>query len=74
VLIARIYEVFPLLCSKYGGHMRLIASITAGTQIRRFLDHIRADPMRDTTLEENTPMHILRSLGPRMKRRASHID
>ena len=30
VLIARIYDVFPLLCPKYGGHMRLIAFITEG--------------------------------------------
>ena len=28
VLIARIYEVFPLLCQMCGGQMRLIASIT----------------------------------------------
>jgi hypothetical protein len=34
VLIARIYEVFPLLCPKCGGQMRLIAFITEGTQIR----------------------------------------
>jgi hypothetical protein len=35
VLIARIYEVFPLLCPMCGGQMRLIAFITEGTQIRR---------------------------------------
>jgi hypothetical protein len=40
VLIARIYEVFPLLCPICGGQMRLIAFITEGTQIRRILDHI----------------------------------
>jgi len=33
VLIARIYEVFPLLCPLCGGQMRLIAFITEGTQI-----------------------------------------
>ncbi len=43
VLIARIYEVFPLLCPKCGGQMRLIAFITEGTQIRRILDHIGVD-------------------------------
>ena len=32
VLIARIYEVFPLLCPKCGGQMRLIAFITEGTR------------------------------------------
>jgi len=40
VLIARIYEVFPLLCPMCGGHMRLIAFITDGIQIRQILDHI----------------------------------
>ena len=44
VLIARIYEVFPLLCPKCGGQMRLIAFITEGTQIRKILDHIGVDP------------------------------
>ena len=43
VLIARIYEVFPLLCPKCGGQMRLIAFVTEGTQIRRILDHIGVD-------------------------------
>jgi len=43
VLIARIYEVFPLLCPLCGGQMRLIAFITEGTQIRRILDHIGVD-------------------------------
>ena len=32
VLIARIYEVFPLLCPLCGGQMRLIAFITGGTR------------------------------------------
>lgn len=43
VLIARIYEVLPLLCPMCGGQMRLIAFITEGTQIRRILDHIGVD-------------------------------
>jgi hypothetical protein len=34
-LIARIYEVLPLLCPKCGGQMHLIAFMTEGTQIRR---------------------------------------
>ena len=34
VLIARIYEVFPLLCPKCGGQMRLIAFITHSADIR----------------------------------------
>jgi hypothetical protein len=40
VLIARIYEVFPLLCPMCGAQMRLIAFITEGAQIRKILDHI----------------------------------
>ncbi len=44
VLIARIYEVLPLLCPKCGGQMRLIAFITEATQIRKILDHIGVDP------------------------------
>ena len=40
VLIARILEVFPLLCPLCGGQMRLIALITEGVQIRKILNHI----------------------------------
>ena len=43
VLIARIYEVFPLLCPLCGGHMRIIAFITHSADIRHILDHIGAD-------------------------------
>jgi len=39
-LIARIYEVFPLLWPVCGGQMRLIAFMTEGTQIRKILDRI----------------------------------
>jgi hypothetical protein len=55
VLIARIYEVFPLLCPLCGGQMRLIAFITEGTQIRRILDHIGVD---------SEPPHIAPACGP----------
>jgi hypothetical protein len=40
VLIARIYEVFPLICPICGGHMRIIAFITRSADIRHILDHI----------------------------------
>ena len=43
VLIARIYEVFPLVCPICGGQMRLIAFITEGAQIRQILDPIGVD-------------------------------
>jgi hypothetical protein len=55
VLIARIYEVLPLLCPLCGGQMRLIAFITEGTQIRRILDHIGVD---------SEPPHISPARGP----------
>ena len=55
VLIARIYEVFPLLCPICGGQMRLIAFITEGVQIRRILDHIGVD---------SEPPHISPARGP----------
>jgi hypothetical protein len=58
LLIAKIYEVFALVCPICGGQMRLIAFITEGTHIRRILDHIievgsespHISPARGTTL------------------------
>ena len=55
VLIARIYEVFPLLCPKCGGQMRIIAFITHSADIRHVLDHIGAD---------SEPPHIAPARGP----------
>jgi hypothetical protein len=55
VLIARIYEVFPLLWPKCGGQMRLIAFITEGAQIRKILDQIGVD---------SEPPHISPAPGP----------
>ena len=39
-LIARIYDVFPLLCPNCGGQMRIIAFITFSADIHKILDHI----------------------------------
>ena len=47
VLIACIYEVFPFLCPKCGGQMRLIAFITAGTQIEKLVEHIGVNLERE---------------------------
>ena len=55
VLIARIYEVFPLLCPMCGGQMRLIAFITHSADIRPILDHIGVD---------SQPPHIAPARGP----------
>ena len=43
-LIARIYEVFPLICPHCGGQMRIIAFITFSADIHKILDHIGVDP------------------------------
>jgi hypothetical protein len=50
VLIARIYEVFPLLCPICGGQMRIIAFITYSADIRQILEHIgvETEPPRIT--------------------------
>lgn len=42
VLMARIYEVFPLVCSVCGGQMRIIAFITHSADIGHILEHIGA--------------------------------
>ena len=42
VLMARIYEVFPLVCPICGGPMRIIAFITHSADIRHILEHIGA--------------------------------
>ena len=60
VLMARIYEVFPLLCPLCGGQMRIIAFITHSAEIRQLLDHIgvaseppRISPARGPPLWED---------------------
>ena len=55
VLIARIYEVFPLLCPICGGQMRIIAFITHSADIRHILEHIGA---------ETEPPRITPARGP----------
>jgi hypothetical protein len=55
VLIAKIYEVFPLVCPTRGGQMRLIAFISEGAHIRRILDRIGVD---------SEPPHISPARGP----------
>jgi len=64
-LIARIYEVFALLCPMCGGQMRLIAFITEGIQIRQILDHIGVERRNPHTTMRSTSA----STGDRSKRR-----
>jgi hypothetical protein len=55
VLIARIYEVFPLLCPVCGGQMQLIAFISHSADIGQILEHIGVDC---------EPPHITPARGP----------
>jgi len=55
VLIARIYEVLPLLCPICGGQMRIIAFITHSADIRHILAYIGA---------ETEPPRIAPARGP----------
>jgi hypothetical protein len=43
-LMARIYEVFPLICPMCGGQMRIIAFITFSADIHKILEHIGVEP------------------------------
>ena len=55
-LIARIYEVFPLLCPMCGGPDAADSlSITEGAQTKRILEHIGVDP---------EPPHMSPARGP----------
>ena len=40
LLLARIYEVFPLVCPNGGGAMRIIAFITDASTVRDILAHL----------------------------------
>ena len=43
VLMGRIYEAFPLLCSTCGGKKRINAFNTYSADIRQILEHIGVD-------------------------------
>ena len=43
-MIARICEVFPLICPNCGGQMRIIAFITFCADIHKILEHIGVEP------------------------------
>jgi len=44
MLLARIYEVFPLQCPHCGAEMRIIAFITETAAVRGILEHIGEPP------------------------------
>jgi hypothetical protein len=40
MLLARLYEAFPLTCPTCGAQMRIVAFITEAPTVQRILDHI----------------------------------
>jgi DNA-directed RNA polymerase subunit RPC12/RpoP len=64
-LLARIYEVFPLVCANCGAQMRLIAFLTARTSIEQILTHI-GEP---TVPPPITPARAPPDLGPSVDQR-----
>jgi hypothetical protein len=55
MLLARIYETFPLTCPNCGAEMRIIAFILDGSSVRQILNH---------TGEPSTPPTIVSARGP----------
>ena len=55
LLLARIYEVFPLRCTHCGAAMRILAFITDASTIRDILDHLG---------EPTAPPRIAPARGP----------
>ena len=70
VLIARTYEVFPLVCPICGGQMRLIAFITEGAEVRQILEYIgvhahapRISPARGPPLWDDCDAPVGEAVG-----------
>ena len=55
MLMARIYEVFPLICPQCGGELTIIAFLTEGNPLQRILLHIGVPA---------TPPHIASARAP----------
>ena len=55
LLLARIYEVFPLVCPRCGGEMRIIAFITDAGAVREILSHLG---------EPTSPPRLMRARAP----------
>ena len=55
LLLARIYEVLPLLCPQCGGEMKIVAFITGAVAIGKILNHLG---------EPTSPPRLLPARGP----------
>jgi hypothetical protein len=63
MLLARIYEVFPLSCPKCGGAMRIIAFIDDPTEVKKILAHLG---------EPTAPPKLAPARGPPLWEAAQH--
>jgi len=55
LLLARIHEVFPLVCPRCGGEMRIIAFITDAAAVREILSHLG---------EPTSPPRLMKARAP----------
>jgi hypothetical protein len=49
ILLARIYEISPLICSRCGGPVRIVASVIEAAPIQQILQHI-GEPLEPPVL------------------------
>ena len=56
-LLARIYEVFPLVCPRCGGEVRLIAFLTERVTIERILNHLGEPTVPPAIAAARAPPH-----------------
>ncbi|MCP4339310.1 MAG: hypothetical protein GY799_10580 [Desulfobulbaceae bacterium] len=64
MLLARIYEINPLVCLRCGGEMRIIAFVTELESIGRILRHIRRAGLCAGDLTCPWPTGTLSGTGP----------
>jgi hypothetical protein len=67
-LIAKIYQVDPLVCTRCGQKMQMIAFLTDQLSIKRILDHLGlSEPPQD----KSPPLREMPRRSPRHRRRES---
>jgi hypothetical protein len=70
-LLARIYEVFPLVCPNCKGDMRLIAFITERSSIEQILNHIGESPLPPPIAPARAPPGAATDLDQRLPAEAA---
>jgi hypothetical protein len=55
MLLARIYDALPLLCTRCGAPMKIVAFVTDRESVRRILEHLR---------EPSSPPPLVPARGP----------